>query len=197
MRMSERLRQAVGGGCRFSARAGGERTSAASSRRAREDAHRRVMVAGARHQPRVVRNPPRMNRRPTPSCPCTHEGEPMSGRRTILITAVVAASLLLGLGAPASADSPPGPGRQGHDDRRPGGIGTTRPARRPDVCGDPDAVGTAHIVVSPAADRVCFRLKWSGIDGAVWGAHIHGPATTTQAAPIRVAVPDADARSGR
>ena len=109
----------------------------------------------------------------------------MSGRRTILITAVVAASLLLALGvATVSAGS-----QRAHvfNVTMTGAqevIGTT--CAPPTVCGDPDAMGTAHIVVSPAADRVCFQLKWSGIDGAVWGAHIHGPATTTQAAPIRV-----------
>lgn len=56
----------------------------------------------------------------------------------------------------------------------------------PTVCGDPDAVGTARIQIVPALDRVCFRLEWSGIDGTVWGAHIHGPATRSQAAGILV-----------
>ena len=32
-----------------------------------------------------------------------------------------------------------------------------------------------------------LRQLLPGIDGSVWGAHIHGPATTQQAAPIRVA----------
>jgi CHRD domain len=56
----------------------------------------------------------------------------------------------------------------------------------PTVCGDPDAVGHARIQIVPAQDRVCFRLDWSGIDGTVWGAHIHGPATRSQAAGIVV-----------
>jgi hypothetical protein len=110
----------------------------------------------------------------------------MSGRRTILITAVVAASLLLALGvATVSAGSQRAlvinVTMTGDQE-----VWNTPACAPPDVCGDPDAVGTAHIVVSPAADRVCFQLSWSGIDGAVWGAHIHGPATTTEAAPIRV-----------
>ena len=56
----------------------------------------------------------------------------------------------------------------------------------PTVCGDPDAVGTARVQVVPALDRICVRIDWTEIDGSVWGAHIHGPATTTQAAPILV-----------
>jgi CHRD domain len=56
----------------------------------------------------------------------------------------------------------------------------------PDVCGDPDAVGTAKVQIVPALDRVCVRIDWAGIDGSVWGAHIHGPATTQTAAPILV-----------
>ena len=56
----------------------------------------------------------------------------------------------------------------------------------PSVCGDPDAVGHARIQIVPALDRVCFRLDWAGIDGSVWGAHIHGPATRSQAAGIVV-----------
>jgi hypothetical protein len=110
----------------------------------------------------------------------------MSGRRTILITAVVAASLLLALGvATVSAGSQRAVvinvTMTGDQE-----VWNTPACAPPTVCGDPDAVGTAHIVVSPASDRVCFRLTWSGIDGAVWGAHIHGPATTSQAVSIVV-----------
>ena len=63
-------------------------------------------------------------------------------------------------------------------------IGTT--CAPPTVCGDPDAVGTAKVQIVPALDRVCVRIDWTDIDGSVWGAHIHGPATTQQAAPILV-----------
>jgi CHRD domain len=43
----------------------------------------------------------------------------------------------------------------------------------PAVCGDPDAIGHAKLVVIPGADKVCFRASWSGIDGTVVAAHIH------------------------
>jgi hypothetical protein len=56
----------------------------------------------------------------------------------------------------------------------------------PTVCGDPDAVGTAKIQLVPALDRACVRIDWTDVDGSVWGAHIHGPATTQQAAPILI-----------
>jgi len=69
--------------------------------------------------------------------------------------------------------------------------------------GDPDATGTAIIVVVPAINMVCWSLSWEGIDGTVSAAHIHGPATTSQSAgvlvPLSVAAdgcttdPDADA----
>ena len=63
-------------------------------------------------------------------------------------------------------------------------IGTT--CAPPTVCGDPDAVGIAKVKIVPALDRVCVRIDWTDIDGSVWGAHIHGPATTQQAAPILI-----------
>ena len=43
----------------------------------------------------------------------------------------------------------------------------------PDVCGDPDAVGAAILIVNPVRDTVCFLARWSGIDGSVVAAHIH------------------------
>ena len=39
--------------------------------------------------------------------------------------------------------------------------------------GDPDATGTAAILVIPAADLICYQLTWQNIDGTVFGAHIH------------------------
>jgi CHRD domain len=110
----------------------------------------------------------------------------MSRRPTIVIAASVAASLIVALGvASVSADSSNRAtvirvAMTGDQEV----IGTS--CAPPAVCGDPDATGTGQIIISPAADRVCFNLKWSAIDGSVWGAHIHGPATTLQAAPIRV-----------
>ncbi|MGH2489724.1 MAG: CHRD domain-containing protein [Candidatus Limnocylindria bacterium] len=52
--------------------------------------------------------------------------------------------------------------------------------------GDADATGTAIIVVVPALDRVCWMLSWENVDGTVVAAHIHGPATTSQAAGVLV-----------
>jgi hypothetical protein len=52
--------------------------------------------------------------------------------------------------------------------------------------GDADAVGHAKVQIVPALDRVCVRIDWANVDGAVWGLHIHGPATPQQAAPILV-----------
>ena len=43
----------------------------------------------------------------------------------------------------------------------------------PDVCGDPDAVGAAILIVNPVRDTVCFLARWSAIDGTVVAAHIH------------------------
>ena len=109
----------------------------------------------------------------------------MSRRRTTLITAALAASLLLALGVVSvSADSQRALAVKVTMTGDQEVIGTT--CAPPTVCGDMDALGTAKIQIVPALDRVCFRLEWSGIDGSVWGAHIHGPATTLEARPIRV-----------
>ena len=109
----------------------------------------------------------------------------MSGRRTTLITAVTAASLVMALGvASVSAESQRALVASVTMTGDQEVVGTT--CAPPTVCGDPDATGSAWIQIVPALDRVCFRLAWSGIDGMVWGVHIHGPATITQAAPIRV-----------
>jgi len=43
----------------------------------------------------------------------------------------------------------------------------------PAVCGDPDAVGAAILIVNPVRDTVCFLARWTGIDGTVVAAHIH------------------------
>ena len=53
--------------------------------------------------------------------------------------------------------------------------------------GDPDATGTAAILVIPAADLICYRLTWQNIDGTVWGAHIH-EGLEDEAGPVAVAL---------
>ena len=51
--------------------------------------------------------------------------------------------------------------------------------------GDPDATGTAAILVVPAADLICYQLTWQNIDGTVFGAHIHEGAAD-EAGPVVV-----------
>ena len=51
--------------------------------------------------------------------------------------------------------------------------------------GDPNATGTAAILVIPAADLICYKLAWQNIDGTVFGAHIHEGADD-EAGPIVV-----------
>jgi CHRD domain len=52
--------------------------------------------------------------------------------------------------------------------------------------GDPDAIGHATIMTEPGNDRICWVVSWNRIDGTVFAAHIHGPATVTQPAGIVV-----------
>jgi hypothetical protein len=109
----------------------------------------------------------------------------MARRRTSLISAAVAASLLIGLGvATVSAESPMAP--LNATVTMTGDQEVWATCAPPTVCGDPDATGTAKIIVSPVSDRVCFSLSWEDINGDVWGAHIHGPISTSDPAPIRV-----------
>jgi len=113
----------------------------------------------------------------------------MSRRPTTLIATALAASLLVALGV-ASVYA----GSQRAlvakitmtGDQEVVGPGPTPSCAPPALCGDEDAVGTAKVQIVPALDRVCVRIDWTGIDGAVWGAHIHGPADTTHAAGILV-----------
>jgi hypothetical protein len=48
--------------------------------------------------------------------------------------------------------------------------------------GDPDASGTASIMLNQGQGEVCFSLTWENIDGTVVAAHIHE-------APVGVAGP--------
>jgi CHRD domain len=56
----------------------------------------------------------------------------------------------------------------------------------PAVCGDPDAIGGAIVIVNPVRDTVCFLARWAGIDGTVVAAHIH---VAPAGAPGPVVVP--------
>lgn len=113
----------------------------------------------------------------------------MSRRPTILVAAALAALLLVALGGAAvSAESQRALATKVTmtGDQEVIGTGPTPSCAPPTVCGDPNAIGSAKIHIVPALDRVCFELEWSGIDGTVWGAHIHGPADTAHAAGILV-----------
>ena len=48
--------------------------------------------------------------------------------------------------------------------------------------GDPDASGTARLVLNQGLGKVCFRVNWEDVNGTVFAAHIH-------AAPAGVAGP--------
>lgn len=39
--------------------------------------------------------------------------------------------------------------------------------------GDPDASGTADVVLNQGARTVCFELTWADVDGTVTDSHIH------------------------
>ena len=42
--------------------------------------------------------------------------------------------------------------------------------------GDPDATGQANLRLNQGKQRVCFDVRWAGIDGTVFAGHIHvGP----------------------
>jgi hypothetical protein len=47
--------------------------------------------------------------------------------------------------------------------------------------GDPDAIGHATVMIRPGDDSVCWVLSWNRVNGTVVAAHIHGPATSSQA----------------
>jgi filamentous hemagglutinin family protein len=52
--------------------------------------------------------------------------------------------------------------------------------------GDLDATGEAKILIVPANGLVCWQLSWANVDGTVVAAHIHGPASVTEAAGVLV-----------
>jgi CHRD domain len=52
--------------------------------------------------------------------------------------------------------------------------------------GDANAIGHATIMIEPDNDRLCWIVSWNRIDGTVFASHIHGPADTTQAAPVLI-----------
>ena len=89
-------------------------------------------------------------------------------RRRSALALVAALGLLVAVTASPAAAAPAGVFRltlTGEEE--------ATPTCEPPNCGDPDAVGQAVLVVIPNADMVCFAARWTGIDGTVFGAHIH------------------------
>jgi hypothetical protein len=50
--------------------------------------------------------------------------------------------------------------------------------------GDDNAIGHVVIMTEPANDRICWVVSWNRVDGTVFAAHIHGPATISQPAGV-------------
>ena len=108
----------------------------------------------------------------------------MSRRHALLITATTLALLVTALGVTAvGAESQRALAVRLHMS---GDQEVTPTCAPPEICGDPDASGTALIQIVPVLDRVCFRLSWEDIDGSVWGAHIHGPISEGDPSPVLV-----------
>jgi hypothetical protein len=61
----------------------------------------------------------------------------------------------------------------------------TGEAERPNP-GDLDAVGQATIMIFPDTNTICWVVTWARVDGTVVASHIHGQATTEQAAGVLV-----------
>lgn len=90
----------------------------------------------------------------------------VSSRKGVRLAAVLASSVLMGVGAgvPAHADDKTA---QGH--HRNFSASLTGANERPDP-GDPDGRGTAHVELNKS--EICFELSWSNIGGPA-AAHIH------------------------
>jgi hypothetical protein len=80
------------------------------------------------------------------------------GRRLAVVVAVVIAVLI-----PAGAANA--------DAGRPFVTTLTGAAEVPPA--DPDASGTASIILNQGLGTVCFDLSWENVDGTVFAAHIH------------------------
>ena len=98
-------------------------------------------------------------------------------RRSVVVAILNALLLLFGLSV-ATVSAAHSPGAHIFVVQLTGGAEVPGP-------GDPDASGTAAVLVVPAADLICYRLTWQGIDGTVFGAHIH-EGTADEAGPIAV-----------
>jgi hypothetical protein len=87
------------------------------------------------------------------------------GRRLLAAVAAIVFAVLIPAGA-ASADA----GRP---------FATTLTGAEEVPPADPDASGSASIILNQGLGTVCFDLSWENVDGTVFAAHIHlAPAGT-------------------
>jgi CHRD domain len=82
------------------------------------------------------------------------------GRRLLAAVAAVAFVVLIPAGA------------VGADAGRPFATTLTGTAEVPGP-GDPDASGSAAIVLNQGSGTVCFDVRWENVDGTVFASHIH------------------------
>lgn len=102
-------------------------------------------------------------------------------RRRSIVSLLAAAALLLSLAASPASAAAAGVFRL----TLTGDQEATATCAPPEVCGDPDAIAYAVLVVNPNTDTVCFVARWFGIDGTVVAAHIH-PAPVGVPGPVAV-----------
>jgi len=81
------------------------------------------------------------------------------GRRLLAAAAAIVFAVLIPAGA------------EGADAGRPFATILTGAAEVPPA--DPDASGSASIVLNQGLGTVCFDLSWENVDGTVFAAHIH------------------------
>lgn len=81
------------------------------------------------------------------------------GRRLLAVVAAIVFAVLIPAGA------------AGADAGRPFATTLTGAAEVPPA--DPDASGTASIILNQGLGTVCFDLSWENVDGTVFAAHIH------------------------
>lgn len=93
-------------------------------------------------------------------------------RRRIVLFTLIAASAVMGMGAPATADSATLVAYMFGANERPNP-------------GDPDGVGRAVVIIDDAANTICVATQFTGIDMALTGYHIH-LAPPTSAGPVVV-----------
>jgi hypothetical protein len=88
------------------------------------------------------------------------------GRRLLVAVAAVVFAVVIPAGA------------VGADAGRPFATTLTGAAEVPPA--DPDASGSASIILNQGLGTVCFDLSWENVDGTVFAAHIHlAPAGTS------------------